>query len=44
MNKHDSDIQLIFEAIRKMLAVDDTPRKRIGFMVRDEGRGLRDEG
>ena len=44
VDKHDSDIRLIFEAIRKMLAVDEAPRKRIGFVVRDEGRGKRVEG
>ena len=44
LKRHDEDIQLIFEAIRKMLVVEETPRKRIGFVVRDEGRGKRAEG
>lgn len=32
LNKHDFDIQLIFEAIRQMLAIEEKPKKRIGFV------------
>jgi len=31
-DKNTSDIQLIFEAIRKMLTVEEKPKKRIGFI------------
>jgi len=33
VDKHDSEILEIFEAIRKMLSVEEKPKKRIGFVV-----------
>jgi dimeric dUTPase (all-alpha-NTP-PPase superfamily) len=34
--KYDSQFQLVFEAIRQILEVEDKPRKRIGFMVKED--------
>jgi hypothetical protein len=31
VDKHDSDIQLIFGAIRKMLTIEEKPKRKIGF-------------
>ena len=30
-NKHDEDIEIIFEALKRLLKTDPEPRKRIGF-------------
>ena len=32
-DKNDSDIQVVFEAIRRMLSIEEKPKKRIGFVV-----------
>lgn len=32
LEKHDEEIQAIFEAIRRMLIVEERPKKRIGFV------------
>jgi hypothetical protein len=31
LHKHDSEIRLIFDAIKQMLAIEEKPKKRIGF-------------
>lgn len=36
VDKHDSEIQAIFEAIKKMIAPTPQPPKRIGFIVGDD--------
>jgi hypothetical protein len=33
VDKHDSDIQLIFGAIRKMLTIEEKPKRKIGFQA-----------
>jgi hypothetical protein len=33
VDKHDSDIQKIFDAIRKMLTIEEKPKRKIGFQV-----------
>lgn len=39
VDQHDSEIKLIFEAIRKIITHSEKPKKRIGFMVgKDEKR------
>jgi Rps23 Pro-64 3,4-dihydroxylase Tpa1-like proline 4-hydroxylase len=32
LEKHDEEIQAIFEAMRRMLTVEEQPKKRIGFV------------
>jgi hypothetical protein len=36
MNKHEEDIQMIFEALKKLLNPSAEPRPRIGFRRKDE--------
>jgi len=31
VDKHDSDIRAIFNAIRKMLTIEEKPKRKIGF-------------
>jgi hypothetical protein len=33
VDKHDSDIRAIFDAIRKMLTLEEKPKRKIGFQV-----------
>lgn len=33
VDKHDSDIREIFDAIRKMLTIEEKPKRKIGFQV-----------
>ena len=33
IEKHDEDISAIFEAIRRMMAVEEKPKRQIGFYV-----------
>jgi len=33
VDKHDSDIQLIFDTIRKMLTIEEKPKRKIGFQA-----------
>jgi hypothetical protein len=33
LEKHDNEIQAIFEAMRRMLTVEEKPKKRIGFVA-----------
>ena len=35
VGKHDIEIRSIFEAIRKMLVIEEKPKRRIGFIVGD---------
>ena len=42
LDKHEQEIALIFEAIRKMLTIDEKPRRRIGFVVGKGTEGTRD--
>ncbi len=32
LDKHDKEIAVIFEAIRKMLTIEEKPKRRIGFL------------
>ncbi|HVN67851.1 MAG TPA: hypothetical protein VMT55_05715, partial [Candidatus Sulfotelmatobacter sp.] len=32
LEKHDEEIEAIFEAMRRMLTVEEKPKKRIGFI------------
>jgi len=36
LQDHDEQIQTIFEAIRQLMTPSDTPRKRIGFQVKEK--------
>ena len=33
VNKHDSDIQSIFNVIHKLMSIDEKPKRKIGFVV-----------
>ena len=44
VDKHDSQIVAILDAIRKMVEPDPKPRRRIGFIIGGEGCGTREEG
>jgi hypothetical protein len=33
VDKHDSDIRMIFDAIRKMLTIEEKPKRKIGFQA-----------
>jgi hypothetical protein len=35
VDKHDSDIRMIFDAIRKMLTIEEKPKRKIGFQAGD---------
>ena len=35
MEKHDEDIQAIFEVIRQLISPPDPPKRRIGFDVEE---------
>lgn len=33
--KYDGQFQIVFEAIRQLIEVEEKPKKRIGFVVKD---------
>ena len=39
--KYDQQFQVVFEAIRQLLETDAKPRKKIGFMVKENLAGYR---
>jgi len=36
MNRHETDIQAIFEVLKKLIHPEQRPRPRIGFRRKDE--------
>jgi hypothetical protein len=44
MEKHDGEIQLIFDAIRQLMVPPETKRKKIGLKREKEGQELIAEG
>jgi hypothetical protein len=39
IESHDTQIQAIFEAIRRLMTPPDSPRKKIGFEIKESGAG-----
>ncbi|HPD61370.1 MAG TPA: hypothetical protein PKV48_06405 [Thermodesulfobacteriota bacterium] len=37
MEKHDEEIKVIFDAIRKLMIPTYKPEKKIGFLVKEKG-------
>ena len=44
LDRHDKEIGVIFEAIRKMLTIEEKPRRKIGFVQGEVGSGKREAG
>lgn len=41
IEKHDGEIKVIFDAIRKLMATTDKPGKKIGFQVKEKAQGYK---